>query len=91
MCFRCVIQAPEKMLTFSNSTSFLHVAKMSEMQTSSFFLPVLHELIEVFLHVLKDKIQLIVFSDNLLQLHHIGMVQLLKCLVGQKYKETLNN
>lgn len=29
---------------------------------------------------------MIVFSDNLFQFHHVGMVQLLKCLVGQKYK-----
>lgn len=53
------------------------------------FLPVLHELVEVFLHILKDKIQMIVFSDNLFQFHHVGMVQLFKCLVGQKYKYTL--
>lgn len=56
-------------------------------------LPVLHELVEVFLHILKDKIQMIVFSDNLLQFHHIGMVQLLKCLVGQRMKRVkiINN
>lgn len=58
-----------------------------------FFLPVLHELVEVFLHILKDKIQMIVFSDNLLQFHHIGVVQLLQCLVGQSVKRVniLNN
>lgn len=55
-----------------------------------FFLPVLHELVEVFLHVLKDKIQMIIFSDNLLQLHHIGVVQLLKCLTGQSQKMVKN-
>lgn len=41
------------------------------------FLPVLHKLVEVLLHVLKDKVQVIVLSDDLLQLHHIRMVQLL--------------
>lgn len=55
-----------------------------------FFSPVLHELVEVFLHILKDKIQMIVFSDNLLQFHHIGVVQLLKCLVGQSMKTVHN-
>lgn len=57
------------------------------------FLPVLHELVEVFLHVLKDKIQMIIFSDNLLQLHHIGVVQFLKCLTGQSQKgvKVINN
>lgn len=42
------------------------------------FLPVLHELVEVLLHVLKDKIEMVILSDDLLQLHHVCVVQLLQ-------------
>lgn len=42
------------------------------------FSPVLHKLVEVLLHILKDKVEVIVLPDYFLQLHHIGMVQLLQ-------------
>lgn len=51
---------------------------LSEKNAVILFSPVLHQLIQVLLHVLEDKVQLIVLSDDLLQLHHIGMVQLLQ-------------
>lgn len=43
-----------------------------------YFSPVLHKLIEVLLHILKDKVEVIVLSDYLLQFHHVCMVKLLQ-------------
>lgn len=40
--------------------------------------PVLHQLVEVLLHVLKDEVEVIVLSDHLLQFHHVGVVELLQ-------------
>lgn len=45
------------------------------------FSPVLHQLVEVLLHVLEDEVEVIVLSDHLLQFHHVGMVELLQGLV----------
>ena len=47
--------------------------------------PFFHELIEVFFHVLEDKVEVVVFSDDFLQFHHVGVVQLLQRLMTQKY------
>lgn len=38
------------------------------------FLPFFHELIEVFFHVLKDKVEVVILSDDFFQFYHIGMV-----------------
>lgn len=40
--------------------------------------PFRHELIQVFFHVLEDKVEEVVLSDDLLQFHHVGVVQLLQ-------------
>lgn len=40
------------------------------------FVLVFHHLIEIVLHVLENKIELIVLSYDLLQLHNIGVIQL---------------
>ena len=42
--------------------------------------PVLHQLVEVFLHVLEHKVQRIVLPDHLLQLHNVRVTQLLQRL-----------
>lgn len=100
-----VEKAPGQMLTFWNfallwyqsrpqcftpSTNILHCK-------SFLFLPLLHELVEVLLHILKDKVEVIVLSDYLLQFHHIRMVQLLQRLVwhiikkkGQEQQKSYN-
>ena len=43
-------------------------------------LPLLHRLIEIVLHVFEDEEQFIVLADHLLQLHDLGMIQLLQRL-----------
>lgn len=52
------------------------------------FLPFFHELIEVFFHILKDKVEVVIFSDDFLQFHHIGMIQLLQWLFGKHICES---
>jgi hypothetical protein len=46
-----------------------------------------HEAEQVALDVLEDKIQAIVLADDLLQLHHVGMVQLLQGLHLQGFND----
>lgn len=52
-----------------------HVVNAEEL--SQPYTPVFHQLIQVFLHVLKYKVQVVVFSDDLLEFDHIGMIELL--------------
>lgn len=39
--------------------------------------PVFHELVQILLHVLKYKVEVIIFPNYLLKLDHVSMVQLL--------------
>lgn len=50
---------------------------------SGVFLPFFHELIEVFFHILKDKVEVVILSDDFSQSHHVGMAQLLQRLKTQ--------
>jgi hypothetical protein len=47
-----------------------------------------HEAEQVALDVLEDEVQAIVLADDLLQLHHVGMVQLLQGLHLEGLNET---
>lgn len=38
--------------------------------------PVLHKLVNILLHVLKDKVEIVVHSDDLFQFHDVYVVQL---------------
>lgn len=44
------------------------------------FSPVFHELVEVFFHILKDKVEVVVLPDDFSQLHHVRVAQFLKRL-----------
>lgn len=35
--------------------------------------PVFYQLVKIFVHILKDKVKNVIFSNNFLQFHHIGM------------------
>ena len=46
--------------------------------------PIFGHLVEVCFHVLENKEQLIILADNLLQLHDVGVAELLQGLFGQQ-------
>ena len=75
-------------------TEITHMTQLMRERTfnmSDVFSPFFHELIEVFFHVLEHEVEVVVLSDDFLQLHHVGVVQLLQRLITQKYLwNTLN-
>lgn len=44
------------------------------------YTPVFHELVQIFLHVLKYEVQVVIFSNDLLEFDDIGMIELLQGL-----------
>lgn len=46
-------------------------------------IPVLHQLVQVLLHVFEYEEEMFIFSDDLLQFDHVDMVELFQGLKGQ--------
>ena len=44
------------------------------------FVPVLHELVKILLHIFKDEVELIVLPDHFAQLDYVGVAQFLQGL-----------